>query len=352
MRVKHRLRSYIIAGVLGGAALLAAPASGADELPAVSVGIVDQVRGDLAELGIQTPDIDPAVSEAVDKAYEESTGTVPVAMELAAPAPENAAVSPGQIAEYARVDGPNYHWRNDASSKALAGSAAGPVLQRVQGSYFDSPDIPQESYDAQAQGISLYGPGTPVFVGDSMMCTLGAAGYDDAGRKIGLTAGHCGQAGDVVMSADSWEIGQSGTVVSTNAGKDYSVIQFADNARVTNSYNGITINSIGGPTPGVGEQLCKQGVATGYSCGTTWTANESVTIAQVCAMQGDSGAPVMRGGQMVGMISGGLLPFYQLQCQTPLQGQLFMPTVITNMNSVLADLNASGGVGTGFRIAS
>ncbi|MGP6175145.1 S1 family peptidase [Corynebacterium sp. A21] len=349
MRRKHRLRSYIIAGVLGGAALFAVPAAGADELPAASAGIVDQVRGDLAALGIQTPEIDPAVSEAVDKVYGQATGT---ASASPAVAPENAAESPRQIAEYARVDGPNYHWNNDISSKALAGSATGPVLQRVQGSYFDAPDTPQESYDAQEQGISLYGPGTPIFVGDSMMCTLGVAGYDDAGRKVGLTAGHCGQEGDVVMSADSWEIGQSGTVVASNAGKDYSVIEFADNAQVTNSYNGFTINSIGGQTPGVGEQLCKQGVATGYSCGNTWTANEAVTIAQVCAMQGDSGAPVVRGGQMVGMISGGLLPFYQLQCQTPLQGQMFMPTVITNMNSVLADLNASGGVGTGFRVAS
>ncbi|QGU06670.1 hypothetical protein COCCU_03590 [Corynebacterium occultum] len=300
MRRKHRLRSFIAAGIMGAAALFAVPAAGADELP----------------------DIPASVGEAIQ-----------------------------QGSDYARADGPNYHWRNDTSSQVLASSVGDPVLQRVQGSFFDSPDIPQDSHDAQAQGFSLYGPGTPIFVGDTMMCTLGVAGYDAAGRMVGLTAGHCGQPGDVVMSADSWEIGESGRVVSSNAAQDFSVIQFGGNARITNSYNGFRVDSVGGAAPAAGETLCKQGVATGHSCGNVWTANNSMTIAQVCAMQGDSGAPVMRGRQMVGMVSGGLLPYYQLQCQTPLQGQLFMPTVITNMNAILATLNASGGVGAGFRVA-
>lgn len=303
---KHRLRSFIAVMITGVAAVFAAPAAGAEGLPEAP-GSSSMVPGTVAE----------AVQEDSD---------------------------------YAKMDGPNYHWRNDTSSQVLASSVGGPVLQRVQGSYFDAPDIPQESRDAQAQGYSLYGPGTPIFVGESMMCTLGVTGYDAAGRMVGLTAGHCGQPGDVVMSADSWEIGRSGTIVSSNAAQDFSVIEFGNNARISNSYNGFRVHSVGGAAPAVGQNLCKQGVATGHSCGNVWTANDAMTIAQVCAMQGDSGAPVMRGGQMVGMVSGGLLPYYQLQCQTPLQGQMFMPTVITNMNAVLGILNDSGGVGAGFRL--
>lgn len=293
MLKKLRLRSALLAGALGAAAVSVAPVTEAQELP----------------------------------------------------------TEPGEASSYTQqLDGPNYHWREDTSSKALAGSSTDPVLQRVQGSWFDAPDIPQASRDAEERGVSLYGPGTPVYVGDSMMCTLGVAGHDVEGRKIGLTAGHCGNPGDVVTSADSFGVGASGQVVASNKALDYSVIEFGDNAEVTNSYNGITINSLGGSVPAAGEVLCKQGVATGHTCGNTWTADNRVMITQICAMQGDSGAPVMRGGQVVGLISGGMLPYYQLQCQTPLQGQLFMPTVVTSMANIVADIDATGGPGAGLRV--
>jgi len=68
-------------------------------------------------------------------------------------------------------------------------------------------------------------------------------------------------------------------------------------------------------------------------------------------MVGDSGAPVMAGDRMVGLISGGVLSDQRFSCRTPLQGQLFMPTVSTSMDTVLQDLDARGGVGAGFRLA-
>src|SRR5699024_8638077 len=99
-----------------------------------------------------------------------------------------------------------------------------------------------------------------------------------------------------------------------------------------------------------GEVLCKQGVATGRTCGNVWAADEGVQISQLCAMVGDSGAPVLAGDRMVGMVSGGVLPDQRYSCRTPLQGQLFMPTASTNMDTVLADVDARGGVGAGFRL--
>lgn len=329
MRRKFRLRASLVAGLLGGVAALTAPAAMAEELPADPAAVTGEVRESLADLGVDGPGAE-AVAEQAGQVVEQAAGNQ-------------------DYSEY--TEGPNHNWRNDPAFRALAGSSPDPVLQRVAGSWFDAPGIPQESRDAEARGVSLYGPGTPIYVGDSMMCTIGVAGYDNAGRMIGLTAGHCGNAGDPVMSADSFGVGQSGTVVGGNQALDYSVIEFGGNAEVTNSYNGITVDSVGGHAPTAGENLCKQGVATGHTCGHTWTANEAVSITQICAMQGDSGAPVMRGSQVVGMVSGGLLPYYQLQCQTPLQGQLFMPTVVTNMSNVLADLNARGGPGAGFRVA-
>ena len=42
------------------------------------------------------------------------------------------------------------------------------------------------------------GPGTAIVVDGSAACTLAVAGYDKAGRLIGLTAGHCGNVGSKV----------------------------------------------------------------------------------------------------------------------------------------------------------
>lgn len=242
---------------------------------------------------------------------------------------------------------PTYQWTNDPLSQFMAGRP-GPVLHRVGGSWFSGPDIPRESHDAAVRGVSLYGPGTPVLVGDSV-CTLTAAGYDAAGRKVGITAGHCGKPGTPVTSADSPEVGRSGTVVRSNPDLDYAVIVFGNNAEVTRAYNGIQLNSLGGAIAPA-STLCKRGVATGDSCGITWISQPGYTINQVCARPGDSGAPVMQDGRLVGMVNGGVLPYDELACNTPLQGPIFMPTVSFTTDETLADLNATGGSGAGFRL--
>ena len=128
------------------------------------------------------------------------------------------------------------------------------------------------------------------------------------------------------------------------------MIELGSNAEVSRSYNGVTVNHIGG-TVQPGDVLCKQGVATGNTCGPTLMADKNLQISQVCAMVGDSGAPVMRGDRMVGMVSGGTLPNQNLSCRTPLQGFLFMPTASTSMDAVVFDLESRGGVGTGFILA-
>ena len=63
--------------------------------------------------------------------------------------------------------------------------------------------------------------------------------------------------------------------------------------------------------------MCKTGVASGTTCGYVWVADEGRNVSQVCAMAGDSGAPVMEGDRLVGMVSGGALPDHNLLCRTP-----------------------------------
>ncbi|AGF71794.1 hypothetical protein A605_03915 [Corynebacterium halotolerans YIM 70093 = DSM 44683] len=356
-------------------------ATASEQAPLIdSAAIVEQVREDLAGVGIDTAPVDTAVTDAVDRAvasivpeataanttgpdsaaadtpYAPATNPNPLGLGQTPPAAgqpvsqeTGAQAAEGQVAQ---VSDPNYRWRSDLSSKLMAANpTADHVLHRVPGSWFDAPRIPEESVLAQNQGKSLYGPGTPLYIGESKMCTLGVVGTDAQGRKVGLTAGHCGEPGELVASADSWQVGPSGTVVASNAAHDYSVIEFGSNAELTRSYNGVTVNEVGGAPVTLGQQLCKQGVATGFTCGITWAGDGNTQLSQVCASVGDSGGPVLAGNRLVGLVSGGSLPDPNLACRTPLQGVLFMPTVSTSINAVLADLEASGGPGAGFVLA-
>ena len=242
----------------------------------------------------------------------------------------------------------NYHWVNDPLSQLLA-MRLGPVLHRSENSFFHAPDMAQEAIDAQARGKVLYGPGTPIFIHagkdtePAALCTLGIAGYDNENRPIGITAAHCGDVGTYVSSADAQNMGTSGIVIGANKVHDYSVILFdAKRVELTRTYNGITVNSIGGE-PGDREPICKRGVGTGTTCGTNLMTSDAYAYAQVCSTQGDSGAPLLRGDQLVGFISGGLALAgnTDLSCRTPLQGMLFTPAVGVTADAVLSEINAN-----------
>ncbi len=353
-----------------------------EEGPVVdSAGFVDNARGQLQQWGIQTPELDREITDAIDQQIASalpqhrspqasaSGGTASVDKVPAAEARGDHAVddngSVGKdyngidydgigerpaIIENPAID-PNMRWVNDPLSKILAGKPTEDfVLHRVPGSWFDAPRIPEESNEYLSQGTSLYGPGTPLFVGDSGICTLAVAGTDAQGHKVGITAGHCGAEGDYVASADSWQVGNSGTIVASNAQHDYSVIEFGSNAEVTRSYNNVTVDEIGAG-PRFGDQVCKNGVATGHTCGVHYGDAEGIQFNQVCASLGDSGGPLLVGNRLVGIISGGANPTgLDLSCRSPLQGFLHVPTMASDANTIFADLDAHGGVGAGFQL--
>lgn len=247
---------------------------------------------------------------------------------------------------------PNYQWRNDPASKVLAGKPfAGSVLHRVPGSFFDAQRANPGAKNAASRGRALYGAGAPIYVGMYGMCTVAAVGTDGAGRRVALTAGHCGNIGDQVVSADSFAAGSTGRIARKNGALDYAVIELGPRADLTASYNGTTIRSTGGATR-TGDTLCKNGYASGVTCGVNWIADGVRQQSQVCAMAGDSGAPLYSGTRLVGLVNGSSIPrFANLQCVSPLQGPVHAPTVSTNIDAIIADLNAAPGVGNGFRLA-
>ncbi|MDK4258701.1 S1 family peptidase [Corynebacterium propinquum] len=370
-----------------------------EEGPVVdSAGFVENARSQLQQWGIQTPELDREITDAIDQQiasalpqhrspqkHRSSQGPQASASGIGAASGDKAPASVDKVPaaetrgdhavdgngsvgkDYASNDydgigerpaiienpaiDPNMRWVNDPLSKILAGKPTEDfVLHRVPGSWFDAPRIPEESNEYLSQGTSLYGPGTPLFVGDSGICTLAVAGTDAQGHKVGITAGHCGAEGDYVASADSWQVGNSGTIVASNAHHDYSVIEFGSNAEVTRSYNNVTVDEIGAG-PRFGDQVCKNGVATGHTCGVHYGDAEGIQFNQVCASLGDSGGPLLVGNRLVGIISGGANPTgLDLSCRSPLQGFLHVPTMASDANTILADLDAHGGVGAGFQL--
>lgn len=393
MRKIPHLKKVLVGSAFAGAFFLGNPAAGAQELPTIpeldSAGIVDQVRADLASVGIETKPVDAELTDAIDTAVNgaaaqaaqdasaaaASAQNFPVAREVVdqaqlpvfpdAPAYTGADAITGDPLTNPEPIGllqeatqpefvpkgtdPNYVWKNDSFSKLAAGKPqADYVLHRVPGSFYDAPQIPEESNTAMTEGKSLYGPGTPLYISEDTMCTLTAAGTDAQGRKVGITAGHCGNVGDPVSSADSWQVGPTGTLVTKNTYLDYSVIEFGSKAEVTRSYNGVTAYGVGGAAQ-PGEVACKRGVATGTTCGMTFQHGKEISVNQVCAMVGDSGAPVFRGGRIVGSVSRGLFPGLP-SCRTPWQGALHNPTVVSNTDAIVADLNRRGEVGSGFTL--
>ncbi|MBB3115713.1 hypothetical protein [Corynebacterium bovis] len=230
----------------------------------------------------------------------------------------------------------------DAVDRVLTATGA-PGPHRVPGHYYTSPGVPREVAESPTPVV---GPSTPLVVGREL-CTATVAGFDAAGRRVAVTAGHCGTPGDPVTSADAPERGQVG-VVARVGDLDQAVILLDPTVTVTATYGDVTVTGLGGPTPAPMTQVCKTGITTGRTCGPVLEATPDYITAHYCGSEGDSGAPVLDGGRLVGMVNGSstLLP----SCVTPLQGDMHSPTVGATWTAVAEDLDATGGVGAGFRL--
>lgn len=184
------------------------------------------------------------------------------------------------------------------------------------------------------------GGGSGIILNGNTACTLTAIGYDNANRLVGITAGHCGNPGSVVAAEYLGGTDQIGTVMLKDPNIDIAVIEF-NKAKVqpVNRVGQVTITETGPPArfPDI---ACKEGRTTGNTCGVTWGTDPvyQETWNQVCIDGGDSGAPVVVGTRLVGMVNAYL--FF------PCLG----PAVGTTMDATLASINGHGGVGAGFRV--
>lgn len=182
------------------------------------------------------------------------------------------------------------------------------------------------------------GGGSPVVIADRSICTVTAVGTDDAGRSVGLTAGHCGGPGDAVTPEfDRDRV--VGHIVRVLPDYDTAVIEFdAGEALPVTTVGETTITRVGAP-PSFADAVCKQGRSTGRTCGLTVgdVLGTQQAFSALCVGQGDSGAPVVEGDAVIGMVNAYL--------GVPCVG----PAVVTTMESIVREVTRTGGAGAGFR---
>ncbi|MFE7723776.1 S1 family peptidase [Nocardia rhizosphaerihabitans] len=180
---------------------------------------------------------------------------------------------------------------------------------------------------SQAQpGPPVLGGGSGIVIDNTFECTLTTVGHDGAGRLVGLTAGHCGDAGASVAAEADRGFGEIGRFAYSNNQLDYAVIEFTPGRIIpVNRIGNVSITGVGGPAqfPTI---VCKEGRTTGNTCGITWGdvfQTNTETWTQMCVVEGDSGAPVVVGSTLVGMVNA----YLAVAC--------FGPEVGTNMSSIM-----------------
>lgn len=204
---------------------------------------------------------------------------------------------------------------------------------------------------AEAAPKAAVGGGTAIVFGGKYGCTMTAVGYDRGGRLVGLTAAHCAKGGHYNVSLrNNRAAGVIGRVSVLSKGGDFAAVTL-DRSKVR------PVRSVGPARivgvarfPAFGVNVCKMGATTGFTCGPVLQDGQARSTGYVCAASGDSGAPVLRGNRVVGMLNGGqYVGGVAIQC--PFGGfPIHSPMVATKMTAILASLNRHGRVGAGFRV--
>ena len=138
-------------------------------------------------------------------------------------------------------------------------------------------------------------------------CTLGAVGYDHAGNKVGITAGHCDayNGGPLYLHDTKQHIGEF-VYSNHDPSFDYAVVKLDDNVFLSSNGPNLRVDQVGSEAQ-FGEILCKDGRTTGVTCGLILSWNNGLIHGEILTTgymwQGDSGGPLVRGTELVGIAS-------------------------------------------------
>ena len=202
--------------------------------------------------------------------------------------------------------------------------------------------LPQAAAIAEAGATPVGGgDGFAAIAGDSSLrCSFGFNGIGPAGNTVNITAGHCNPnlddtgAATVHESLGGNKVGPqiASYQKSVLGSQDYSIMSIADGAAGRFQNNQVKVPGAapiavdGVATPVVGAPVCKSGSRTGFSCGVVNAVDQTVQVgdrqltqsfsANICALPGDSGGPIVTGRQALGISSASSVADYPI-CEIP-----------------------------------
>lgn len=153
-------------------------------------------------------------------------------------------------------------------------------------------------------------------------CTLGVLAITPEGRRVGVTAGHCGRVGQEVAvpvpgrertiatvgkieKSTNPKTTKDGGVVDANE-PDWGTVAFERGVNVVNRLGRVQPRSVGKAK--IGDRVCRQGRTTGWQCGKVVDVAANRVLTDLKGDHGDSGGPLMRlsDGAALGITTSGL----------------------------------------------
>lgn len=203
-----------------------------------------------------------------------------------------------------------------SASAVLAGAAA-------PGAAFAAP-APAPAPGGTRIDVPVIGPGSEIGIvterraGNKVMtgkCTAGFVAERADGRRVLLTAGHCGKPGQLVgvpvrtpggknALVRIGTVGQSSTppvkidratgrsMPAVPTAPDWAVIDLQRGVKVSPTRGAIRPTRVGDAR--VGDRVCQQGATSGWRCGSVLALRGAQILTSVDADPGDSGGPMVR----------------------------------------------------------
>lgn len=183
---------------------------------------------------------------------------------------------------------------------------------------------------ASAAPRIVVGPGSEIDVvqkrtGDGIevsACTLGVLALTPSGERVGVTAGHCGRAGqDVavpvpgsdrtiaavgkIRQSSNPKVDKDGRVADLNQ-PDWATITFMKDVPLSPALGRVKPTRVGRAV--IGDQVCRQGRTTGWQCGKVVDVAPTRILTDLKGDHGDSGGPLVRlsDGAALALTTGGI----------------------------------------------
>lgn len=133
-------------------------------------------------------------------------------------------------------------------------------------------------------------------------CTVGFVAERPDGRRVAVTAGHCGRRGQLVGAPTPGRAGalrQVGVVSQSSnppendfTSPDWAVVDLLPSVPTVSTRGPVRQSVVGDAR--VGDRVCQQGISSGWRCGVVRAVTPNRILTDIKSRPGDSGGPLMR----------------------------------------------------------